>query len=241
MAMNPVPHVLVIDDDREIRDLISRFLRKNGIRVDVAESGREMMRLLQVGKFDLVILDRVMPGEDGLQLCRELRKGSRIPVLMLTLLNTDMDRILGLEMGADDYLGKPFNPHELLARVRSILRRSNDLSRTSSGAEVFRFNGWRLDSARRRLEAPDGVMVKLTDREFDLLLAFVERPRMILTREQLSDLVSGRDTAPFDRSIDMQLVRLRKKIEQQPEAPEIIKTVRNKGYIFTPEVVGDPE
>lgn len=240
--MNSGPHVLVVDDDRELRDLVSRFLKKNGFRVDVAESGREMLRLLQLGKFDLVILDRVMPGEDGLQLCRELRTTSRIPVLMLTLLNSDMDRVLGLEMGADDYLGKPFNPHELAARVRSILRRVNDLPhRSAHAAEIFRFNGWRLDRPRRRLEAPDGNLVKLTDGEFELLLAFVERPRVVLTREQLSDLVAGRDPAPFDRSIDMQLVRLRKKIEPQPEAPELIKTVRNKGYIFTPEVVGGPE
>lgn len=240
--MEPVPHILVVDDDRQIRDLVSRFLKRNGIRVDVAESGREMLRLLEFGRYDLVVLDRVMPGEDGLQLCRELRSTSRIPVLMLTLLNTDVDRILGLEMGADDYLGKPFNPHELLARVRSILRRVNDLPRRAAlVSNVYKFIGWRLDCARRRLEAPGGVMVKLTDREFDLLVAFVERPRTVLTREQLSDLVSGRDAAPFDRSIDMQLVRLRKKIEPQPDAPEIIKTIRNKGYIFTPEVTGGAE
>lgn len=240
--MNTTPHILVVDDDRELRDLVARFLRKNGCRVDVAESGREMLCLLDVGKFDLVILDRVMPGEDGLQLCRELRSASRIPVLMLTLLNTEMDRILGLEMGADDYLGKPFNPHELLARIRSILRRANDLPyHTAQEAEVFRFSGWRLNRTRRRLEAPGGVMVKLTDREFDLLLAFVERPQMILTREQLSDLASGRDPAPFDRSIDMQIARLRKKIEAQPETPDMIQTVRNKGYIFTPEVAGGSE
>ncbi|WP_072385469.1 response regulator transcription factor [Hyphomicrobium sp. CS1BSMeth3] len=238
--MNTVPHVLVVDDDRELRDLVSRFLKKNGFRVDVADSGREMLRLLELGKFDLVILDRVMPGEDGLQLCRQLRAVSRIPVMMLTLLNSDTDRILGLEMGADDYLGKPFNPHELVARVRSILRRVNDLPhRSAQPAEVFRFNGWRLDRARRRLEAPGGVMVKLTDREFDLLLAFVERPRVVLTREQLSDLVASREPMPFDRSIDMQLVRLRKKIESRPDMPDMIKTVRNRGYIFTPEVMGD--
>ena len=238
--MQVEPHILVVDDDREIRELLSRFLRKNGLRVDVAADGREMKRVLAAGKVDLVILDRVMPGEDGLSLCRELRRLSRVPIILLTLLGADTDRIAGLEMGADDYVQKPFNPHELLARIKAVLRRANDLpvQNPLQLASVLRFGGWMLDRNRRRLESPAKVAVVLTDGEFDLLVAFAEHPQMVLSREQLLDLARGRSPVAFDRGIDMQITRLRRKIEADPEQPRLIKTIRNKGYVFTAEVVG---
>jgi two-component system OmpR family response regulator len=235
-------HILVVDDDREIRDLLSRFLRKNGYRVDLAADGHEMRRVLESARIDLVILDRILPGKDGLTLCRELRTRSRVPVILLTLLGGDTDRIIGLEVGADDYLAKPFNPHELLARVKAVLRRANDLPFQSSlqQAPVLRFAGWTLDRSRRRLASPDDVIVTLTDGEFDLLVALAEHPQVVLTRDQLLDLARGRTAIAFDRSIDMQVTRLRRRIETNPDDPELIKTVRNKGYVFTPEVSGDP-
>lgn len=238
--METEPHILIVDDDRDIRDLLSRFLRKNGLRAGVAANGRDMKRQLAESKIDLVVLDRVMPGEDGLMLCRELRANSRIPVIMLTLLNSDTDRIEGLETGADDYISKPFNPQELLARIRAVLRRANELPLQSSLQQsgVLRFSGWKLDRTRRRLVSPSGVAVVLTDGEFDLLLAFAEHAQVVLSREQLLDLARSRSAIAFDRSIDMQITRLRRKIEIAPDEPELIKTIRNKGYVFTPEVTG---
>lgn len=240
--MDSAAHILVVDDDREIRDLLSRFLRKNGYRVDVAADGHEMKRVLDGARIDLVILDRILPGKDGLMLCRELRTRSRVPVILLSLLGGDTDRIIGLEVGADDYLAKPFNPHELLARVKAVLRRSNDLPLQSDlqKAPVLRFAGWTLDRSRRRLASADDVIVTLTDGEFDLLVALAEHPQVVLTRDQLLDLARGRAAMAFDRSIDMQVTRLRRRIETNADDPELIKTVRNKGYIFTPEVSGDP-
>ena len=236
--MQSTPHVLVVDDDRDIRDLLSRFLRKNGFRVDAAGSGKEMKRVLEQAKIDLVLLDRVMPGEDGLTLCRELRQQGRIPVIMLTLLGAETDRIVGLEMGADDYVVKPFSPHELLARVRAVLRRANELPVQSSLAQapLLVFAGWTLDRAHRLLQSPEAICVTLTDGEFDLLVALAEHPQVVLTREQLLDLTRGRSAIAFDRSVDMQVTRLRRKIEANPDMPEFIKTVRQKGYIFTPTV-----
>ena len=238
--METEPHILIVDDDREIRDLLSRFLRKNGLRVDVASGGRDMKRQMGESKVDLVVLDRVMPGEDGLMLCRELRANSRVPVIILTLLGSDIDRIEGLETGADDYISKPFNPQELLARIRAVLRRANDLPLQNSlqQAGVLRFSGWKLDRTRRRLVSPAGVAVVLTDGEFDLLVAFAEHAQVVLSREQLLDLARSRSAIAFDRSIDMQITRLRRKIEIAPDEPELIKTIRNKGYVFTPEVTG---
>jgi two-component system OmpR family response regulator len=240
--MESAAHILVVDDDREIRDLVSRFLRKNGYRVDTAADGREMKHALEGGSIDLIVLDRVMPGEDGLTLCRDLRTRSRVPVFLLTLLGAETDRVIGLDMGADDYVVKPFSPHELLARVRALLRRSNDLPVRSSlqNAPVLRFAGWALDRSRRRLESPQRVTVWLTDGELDLLVALAEHPQVVLTREQLLDLTRGRSAIAFDRSVDMQVTRLRRKIEANPDEPELVKTVRNKGYIFTPEVTGNP-
>jgi two-component system OmpR family response regulator len=231
-------HLLVVDDDREIRDLLARFLKKHGYRVTTARDGREMRRSLADWGVDLIILDLMLPGEDGLTLCRELRVGSDIPIIMLTAMGEETDRIVGLEMGADDYLPKPFNPRELLARVKAVLRRAYDISarQRSERDSVLRFAGWKLDLPRRQLESPEGVMVQLSGGEFDLLVAFVEHPQRILSRDQLLDLTRGRDAIPFDRSIDIQVSRLRRKIEVDPKEPEIIKTVRGTGYTFTPDV-----
>ena len=238
--MDTSPHILVVDDDRDIRELLSKFLRKNGFRVDVAANGRAMRDVLATSKIDLVVLDRVMPGEDGLTLCRDLRRESRVPVILLTLLGADTDRIVGLEVGADDYVVKPFNPHELLARMRAVLRRANDLPFQNDLQRVsaLQFNGWVLDQTKRELLNPDGVLIDLSQGELDLLVAFAEHPQVVLSREQLLNLTRSRNIVAFDRSIDMQVTRLRRKIEADPENPELVKTIRNKGYIFTPVVSG---
>jgi two-component system OmpR family response regulator len=236
--MDGSPHLLVVDDDREIRDLLARFLSKHGYRVATARDGREMRRSLADWRIDLIILDLMLPGEDGLALCRQLRANSGIPIIMLTAMGEETDRIVGLEMGADDYLPKPFNPRELLARVKAVLRRAQDIStrKRPGGETMLGFAGWKLDLARRRLESPEAVIVQLSAGEFDLLVAFAEHPQRTLNRDQLLDLSRGRDAVPFDRSIDIQVSRLRRKIEADPKEPEIIKTVRGGGYIFTPEV-----
>jgi two-component system OmpR family response regulator len=243
--MDKQPHLLVVDDDREIRTLISQFLTKHGYRVSSARDGVEMMQVLDSSRIDLIVLDLMMPGEDGLALCRRLRAqpgpSGAIPIIMLTAMGEETDRIVGLEMGADDYLPKPFNPRELLARVKAVLRRATGLPVGSSAEPVNRgmtFEGWRLDIAKRELWSPDKVLVQLSAGEFDLLVAFAEHPQRVLTRDQLLDLARGRSAMPFDRSIDVQVSRLRRKIEPDPKEPSLIKTVRSGGYIFTP-VVGN--
>ena len=236
--MSRSPHILIVDDDREIRDLVARFLKKHDYRVDTAAEGRAMMKLLDAGRFDLVVLDLMLPGEDGLSLCRRLRASSDLPVIMLTAVGEETDRIIGLEMGADDYLPKPFNPRELLARIKAVLRRTGGPRREAAeeGDEVLSFEGWRLDLAKRELRTAEGVLTPLTAGEFDLLVAFAEHPHRVLSRDQLLDLTKGREAQPFDRSIDVQLSRLRRKIEADPKAPAIVKTVRGGGYLFTPAV-----
>lgn len=235
---DPEAHVLVVDDDREIRALLDRFLSRNGYRVTVAADGREMRRTLADWNIDLVILDLMLPGEDGLTLCRDLRARSNIPVVMLTVMSEETDRIIGLEMGADDYVAKPFNPRELLARIRAVLRRSRTVVAVSakSRAPVLRFSGWRLDIGTRRVTNAAGAVVDLGSAEFDLLVAFAEHPQTTLSRDQLLDLTRGRIEAPFDRSVDMTVSRLRRKIEDDPKDPSLIVTVRGGGYIFTPPV-----
>lgn len=230
-------HILVVDDDREIRDLTARFLRKHGFRVDDASNGREMDAQLAAGHFDLIVLDLMMPGEDGLSICRRLRNDSAIPIIMLTALGEDTDRIVGLEVGADDYLPKPFNPRELLARIKAVLRRgSGNGERIDSSGKKLTFEGWTIDIDKRNLTAPDGVLVSLTAGEFDLLVALAERPQRVLSRDQLLDLTRGREAGPFDRSVDVQLSRLRRKVESDPKDPTLIKTVRGGGYMFTADV-----
>jgi two-component system OmpR family response regulator len=231
--MDTQPHVLVVDDDREIRDLLGRFLKGHGFRVTAAADGRGMFEALSGGRFDLVVLDLMLPGEDGLSLCRRLRGESDLPVIMLTAMGEETDRIVGLEVGADDYLAKPFNPRELLARVRAVLRRAGTPGRAGEApGDAITFDGWRLDLSRRELRRPDGALVPLTAGEFDLLAVLAERPGRVLSREQLLDLTRGREAQPFDRSVDVQLSRLRRKIEADPKEPAIIKTVRGGGYVF---------
>lgn len=241
MKREPAPqseHLLVVDDDREIRDLLKRYLTKHGYRVTTARDGQEMRKALRDWQLDLIVLDLMLPGEDGLELCRNIRAISTIPVIMLTALGEETDRIIGLEMGADDYLPKPFNPRELLARIKAVMRRGRDglSAPRAAGSETLVFADWRLDIAKRRLRSPQGVIVDLTSGEYDLLVAFAERPQRVLNRDQLLDITRGREAAPLDRSIDVQIGRLRRKIESDPANPELVKTVRGTGYIFTPEV-----
>jgi two-component system OmpR family response regulator len=199
-----------------------------------------MQAALDRGKIDLILLDIMLPGRNGLELCRRVREQSHVPVMMLTAMGDEADRVVGLEIGADDYLTKPFSPRELLARVRAILRRQSFLGEQPAppqgAGKMFRFAGWKLDLARRRLEAPDGMMVGLTTGEYEMLVVFAERANRVLSRDQLLDLTRGTEASPFDRSIDVQVSRLRRKIEPDPKAPSMIVTVRGGGYVFTPAV-----
>jgi len=241
-AMDRTPHLLVVDDDREIRSLVAQFLTKHGFRVTGVRDGAEMMRTLDGARVDLIVLDLMLPGEDGLSLCRRLRAApqtAQTPVIMLTAMGEETDRIVGLEMGADDYLAKPFSPRELLARIKAVLRRVSAppvAGAPAAAGTVLRFEGWSLDLTKRELRSPDGVLVQLSAGEYDLLVAFVEHPQRVLTRDQLLDLARGRSAVPFDRSVDVQVSRLRRKIEPDPAEPTLIKTVRGGGYLFTPSV-----
>ena len=231
-------HLLVVDDDREIRVLLKQFLSRHGFRISTAADGDEMNRVLGDWHIDLIILDLMLPGKDGLSICRELRKTSKIPVVMLTVMGEEDDRIKGFGGGADDYIAKPFNPHELLARIKAVLRRTNMAPPAAQKAydRVLCFDGWRLDIGERRLTSKNGTMVDLSTAEFDLLTAFAERPQQILSRDQLLDLARGMVEIPFDRKIDMQVSRLRHKIEEDPKHPKLIQTVRGGGYVFTAKV-----
>lgn len=231
--------MLIVDDDCEIRDLTARFLRDHGFRTSVAANGREMDAALIGGRFNIIVLDLMMPGEDGLAICQRLRSSSSLPIIMLTALGEETDRIVGLELGADDYLAKPFNPRELLARIKAVLRRSRTSTRVESAAgagKTLKFLGWSLSLTGRELRDPSGTLVTLTSGEFELLAALAERPHRVLSRDQLLDLTRGRDSIPYDRSVDVQLSRLRRKVESDPRHPTLIKTVRNGGYVFTADV-----
>jgi two-component system OmpR family response regulator len=232
------PHILIVDDHREIRDLVSRALAKEGFRVSTAD-GRAMRKALADSRIDLILLDLMLPGEDGLSLCRGLRAESSIPIIMLTAKGDEVDRVIGLEMGADDYLPKPFGSRELIARIKAVLRRSQDKvgpSNIDRRPKHYRFDRWRLDTGARELLRDDGVTVPLSTGEYDLLISFVERPQRVLKRDQLLDLARGRSASSLDRSIDTQVSRLRKKLELDPSDPKIIKTVWGGGYMFTPAV-----
>jgi two-component system OmpR family response regulator len=235
--MEPSPHLLLVEDDPEISGMLSRFMLDHGFRVSRAEDGRAADRVLASSKIDLVVLDLMLPGEDGLSICRRLRAASTVPILMLSALGTETDRVVGLEMGADDYLPKPFSTRELLARVRAVLRRGHLVADESSReTDGFWFDGWKLDLATRQLTSPDGLRLPLTSGEFNLLAVFCRHARKVLSRDQLLDLVHGRAANLFDRSIDIQVSRLRRKIESDPKDPLLIKTVRFGGYMFTPGV-----
>lgn len=234
-----IPHILVVDDHREIRDAVTRYLEKNGLRASAARDVAEMDAALKGGRFDLIILDVMMPGEDGLSAARRLTAAGGPPILMLSALSEDTDRIIGLEVGADDYLPKPFNPRELLARVKAILRRAErpEPMAGSLGGRKLGFAGWILDTDTRELTRDsDGEAVSLTTAEFKLLTAFLERPRFVLSREQLLDITSGRTADVFDRTIDNQVSRLRRKIEVDPSHPQIIATIRAGGYSLAADV-----
>jgi two-component system OmpR family response regulator len=231
------PHILLVEDDIEISRLLATALAESGFTASAASSAVEMDRLLARGGVDLVVLDVMLPGEDGFNICRRLRASSSIPIIMLTALGESVDRIVGLEIGADDYVTKPFNSRELVARIRALLRRTNSASQTAfNRLRVLRFAGWRLDPAARQLSDPEGVQVTLTSAEFDLLLAFCTRPGRVLSREELLDLTHGGAAGPIERSIDVHVSRIRQKIEPDPREPTLIKTVRLGGYVFTPLV-----
>jgi two-component system OmpR family response regulator len=237
--MAGAPHILIVDDHREIRELVSRALIKDGFRVSTAADGRAMRKVLADSRIDLILLDLMLPGEDGFSLCRALRAESDIPIIMLTAKGDEVDRVIGLELGADDYMPKPFGSRELIARIRAVLRRgSGERGRLDRAQRPkrYRFDRWVLDVGPRELIRDDGVTMALSTGEYDLLMAFMERPHRVLSREQLLDLARGRAATGLDRSIDTQISRLRKKIEIDPSDPKIIKTVWGGGYTLVPTV-----
>jgi two-component system OmpR family response regulator len=237
--MSTSQHILVVDDNKEIQDLVSRFLSKDGYRVSTAGDGREMKKIMSDARIDLILLDLMLPGDDGLTLCRDIRAESNIPIIMLTAKGEEIDRVIGLEMGADDYVPKPFGTRELLARIKAVLRRYNDVGSPTAAPDTpsnYLFDEWKLDTSKRELLSKDEVVVPLSTGEFTLLMALVERPQRVLNRDQLLDIARGRASVAFDRSIDTQVSRLRRKIELDPKHPELIKTVWGGGYVFTPEV-----
>lgn len=240
--MDNKTRILIVDDDKDIRDLTANFLSQQHYLVTAVEDGKAMDAALESEQeFDLIVLDVMLPGEDGFALCRKVRANSQIPIIMLTAVTEETDRIIGLELGADDYLTKPFNPRELLARIKAVMRRFEGQAKVESNAnttgtiqkEIYQFAGWKLNKTTRHLFSPDNVEITLSSGEYDLLLALVERPQHVLSRDQLLDLTRNRSAGPFDRSIDVQISRLRQKIETDPKKPTLIKTVRGGGYVFT--------
>ncbi len=241
--MNESTHILVVDDDAEIRELLRGLLEKHQYTVSVAANGTEMFDALKDNTINLILLDVMMPGEDGLVLCKKLRETSNIPVIMVTAMGDAVDCVLGLEIGADDYVGKPFHSRELIARIKAILRRREEkatqspISILQSNCEL-KFAGWRLNKNTRQLLSPDEVEVSLSNSEYNLLLTFLENPNQVLSRDQLLDnMHSNYDIQHFDRSIDVQVSRLRQRIEENPKHPDFIKTVRGGGYLFSTDVV----
>lgn len=237
-APPPAAHILVVDDHIEIRDLVSRALLKDGFRVSTAADGNAMRQALVNNEIDLIVLDLMMPGDDGLTLCREVRSRSDIPIIMLTARSDEIDKVVGLELGADDYLGKPFGSRELVARIRAVLRRKTPGGQQEPAPQphLYAFERWKLDVDARELIGDDGVSVALSTGEYDLLMAFAEHPRRVLNRDQLLDLARGRQANLFDRSIDTQVSRLRRKLELNQADPRIIKTVWGGGYLFAADV-----
>jgi two-component system OmpR family response regulator len=233
--MSAQDHVLVVDDDLDIRSLLRDYLEKNGYRVTAVGDGKAMWAAFDEVRPDILVLDVMLPGTDGLTLCRNVRARSGIPIIMLTARGEETDRIVGLEMGADDYLPKPFSPRELLARIKSVLRRARTLpdNLQPEAARRIRFAGWTLDIATRNLLSPAGVVVALSGTEFKLLRIFLAHPNRVLNRDQLIDLMLSRDASPFDRSIDVQVSRLRNRLSDQAKEPSIIKTVRGEGYVLS--------
>jgi len=232
--MSERPHVLIVDDDREIRGLLAQYLEKHEFRTTTVAEGREMRRVLDRSHVDLLVLDLMLPGEDGLSLCRELRSRSQLPIIMLTARGEDVDRIVGLELGADDYVAKPFNPRELLGRIKAVLRRSAHAPRDPSPESVraFTFGDWRLNTVTRTLTNSEGREQSLSGAEYRLLAVLLGAGNRVLTRAQLTELLRGRDADPFDRSIDVRVSRLRQILGDDARAPQIIKTVYGEGYVI---------
>lgn len=231
-------HILIVDDDAQIRQLVGRFLREHGHRVTGARDAREMRAAIATGTIEVVVLDVMLPGSSGLELCREIRAGSSLPIIMLTALGSETDRIVGLELGADDYVAKPFNPRELLARINALLRRARATPGVTvpGGGSHLTFEGWTLDTRRRELTDPKGVVIDLSTGEYDLLQTFLEFPQRVLTRDRLMDAAKHRIATGFDRAIDIQVSRLRKKIDASEDGQAMIKTIRGSGYMFVPAV-----
>jgi len=241
--MDLATRILIVDDDPGLRSLISSFLDKHGFRADTAKDPVEMRRMLEQTRYDVIVLDVMMPHEDGLSALRRLQKDDGPPVIMLSAVGADIDRIVGLEMGAEDYLSKPCNPRELLARIRTVLRRNArtaapEATDTAPAAApgMIHFAGWSFDAPARTLHDPSGKLITLSDGEFRLLRAFVEHPRRVLTRDQLLDFARGQDTEFYDRAIDVQISRLRRKLGDSADGAELIRTIRNEGYMFVPTV-----
>jgi two-component system, OmpR family, response regulator len=231
--MTESQHILVVDDDRDIRTLLSDYLQKNGYRTSAVGDGKAMHRVLERTHVDLIVLDLMLPGDDGLKLCRELRAASHIPILMLTALGEEIDRIVGLEIGADDYLPKPFSPRELVGRIKAILRRTAHMPRDPElPARGYRFGDWRLDKTTRTLTHADGATQPLSGAEFRLLTVLLAHPTRVLSRQQLMELLRGRDLDPFDRSVDVRISRLRQTLRDDARAPRIIRTVYGEGYVI---------
>jgi two-component system, OmpR family, response regulator len=240
--MDASDHILIVDDDAEIRSLLSQYLLKNGLRVTAVADGRAMWQALDAGRIDLIVLDLMLPGEDGLTLCRNLRaQSSDIPVIMLTARGDETDRIVGLEMGADDYLAKPFSARELLARIKAILRRARSLpgNLRPDSARRIRFADWVLDTVERQLTSAEGVVTPLAGAEYRLLRIFLNHPNRVLNRDQLVDLTQGKEADPLDRSIDVQVSRLRHRLGDDPREPRLLKTVRGEGYVLAVAVTGE--
>jgi two-component system, OmpR family, response regulator len=241
-TMERSDHILIVDDDADIRSLLTRYLERNGLRATAVGDGRAMWRALDSGAIDLIVLDLMLPGDDGLTLCRTLRTKSDIPVIMLTARGDETDRIVGLEMGADDYLPKPFSARELLARIKVILRRTRSLPPNLKPQDetLLRFGGWTLDTARRELRSPEGEVTPIAGVEFKLLRVFLEHPNRVLSRDQLLDLTQGREADPLDRSIDVQVSRLRQRLGDEARGAALIKTVRGEGYVLSAQVDKGP-
>lgn len=239
-----MPRLLIVDDDAGIRTLLSDFLEEHGYAVQAVGSASEMRHLIETERYDLIVLDLMMPGEDGLTALRKLQARNGPPVIMLSAFGTDVDRIVGLEVGAEDFVQKPCNPRELVARIRTVLRRGNRAAGEPTSLEHpalprrdwFRFNGWSLDATARVLFDPGQAVVHLSDGEFRMLLAFVEQPNLVLSRDHLLDRAFGGDEELFDRAVDVQISRLRRKLAGRTGSLELIRTVRSEGYLFTPEV-----
>jgi two-component system OmpR family response regulator len=233
-----VSHLLIVDDDVEVLDLLQKFLRQHGYEVDVAGDGQGLWQALERRVPDLVILDVMLPGDSGLVLCQRLRAEYQVAVIMLTAMGELSDRVVGLELGADDYLTKPFAARELLARVRAVLRRASESAPGPVGnpRTFLEFSGWQLDVLRRELRSPENVLIPLSNGEFELLLVFAEHPRRVLSRQQLLDLARGESHEAYDRSIDVQVSRLRRKLETDGDSEPLIRTLRNAGYLFTATV-----